>query len=468
MEKFVLRPSSSVQNHHRSYEAPIFTGHHPPPSAKLIPVASFQTITGTFDILPDASNQGGTAVASSAHWHAVEETIRGVMERFNMEEIRTPVLEPTELVARGVGQATDIVQKEMFAFERSGTNYVLRPEVTAPVMRAFLQHHLEQRGGVQKLFYIGPCFRAEKPQKGRYRQFHQFGCEVIGADDARADVETIALMMAVYRAFGIEQMRLRLNTLGDAESRPRYRAALTDHLEPYKSELSETSRRRLETNPLRLFDTKLEHEQKILEDAPVLLDYVDDESRAHYDEVKGLLADLGIDYEEDPALVRGLDYYTRTAFELESDALGAQSALAGGGRYDLLAKEIGSSQAVPAVGFAAGLERLFLALEAAGTELPAPPTPDVFLASIGDEATRWVFGKVQALRAEGLHVAVDLKGRSLKAQMKEANRQNARHTIIVGEDEIATGQAQVKQMASGEQVEVPFDGLAEYLTRAGI
>ena len=424
---------------------------------------SFQTITGTFDVLPDASNQGGTAVASSAHWHFVEQKIRGVMERYNLEEIRTPIVEPTELVARGVGEMTDIVSKEMFAFERSGTHYVLRPEITAPVMRAFLQHHLDQRGGVQKLFYLGPCFRAEKPQKGRYRQFHQFGCEVIGAADARADAEVIALMMAVYRAFGLKNTRLRINTLGGAESRPRYREALRDYLQPYAEDLTEASRQRLRRNPLRILDTKAEHEQDILQAAPALLDYVDEDSRAHYDEVKGLLGDLGIAYEEDPRLVRGLDYYTRTAFELESPALGAQSALAGGGRYDLLAKELGSAEPVPATGFAAGLERLFLALEAAGAAHPAPPTPDVFLASIGEEATRWVFGKVEALRREGLHVALDLKGRSLKAQMREANRQDARHTIIVGSDEIASGQAQVKRMDTGEQVEVPFDGLVAFL-----
>src|SRR5690606_5189820 len=262
--------------------------------------------------------------------------------------------------------------------------YVLRPEITAPVMRAYLQHHLDQRGGVQKLFYIGPCFRAERPQKGRYRQFHQFGCEVIGSEDARADAETIAVMMAVYRAFGIAEYRLRLNSLGDAESRPRYREALRAYLEPYADQLSETSRRRLEANPLRILDTKDERERRLLDDAPRLVDFIDDASRAHYEEVKGLLSDLGVAYEEDPFLVRGLDYYTRTAFELESPNLGAQSALAGGGRYDLLAVEIGAKQPVPAVGFAAGMERLFLALDAQGVELPASPRPDAFFVALGD------------------------------------------------------------------------------------
>jgi len=424
---------------------------------------SFQNIPGTFDILPDAYNDGGTRVAGSAEWRHVESVIRDVMERHNLEEIRTPIFEPTELVARGVGQNTDIVQKEMFAFERSDTRYVLRPELTAPVMRAFLQHHLEQRGGVQKLFYIGPCFRAERPQKGRYRQFHQFGIEIVGAEDARADAETIAVMMAVYRAFGVTNTALRINTLGTPDAREAYVAALRAYLEPYADELSDTSQRRLDTNPLRILDTKLEHEQEILQEAPRLSSFVDAESQEHYEQVKALLDALEIDYEEDPFLVRGLDYYTRTAFELESPDLGAQSALAGGGRYDLLAQEIGSDTPVPAIGFAAGIERLFLALDAADAERPDAAEPDVFIAALGEDAERWVFRTTQRLRSEGLHVAFDMKGRSLKAQMREANRQNATYAMIIGGNELEAEAATVKKMASGEQVEVPFDRLAEHL-----
>ena len=270
-------------------------------------------------------------------------------------------------------------------------------------------------------------------------------------------------MMAVYRAFGITDTRLRLNTLGDAESRPRYREALQNYLRPYEDELTETSRERLAKNPLRILDTKVEHEQALLEDAPRLIDVVDEASRQHYEEVKSYLDDLDIDYDEDPFLVRGLDYYTRTAFELESPALGAQSALAGGGRYDLLAHELGNTQPVPATGFAAGMERLFLALQASDTALPAPPRPDVFIAALGDEAERWVFRNAQALRSEGLSVAIDLKGRSLKAQMKEANRQNAPYTLIIGGNELADQKAQVKTMETGEQVKVAFDRLAAYL-----
>lgn len=427
----------------------------------------FQSITGTFDILPDAAEADGTAVAGSTAWRHVEATIREVMARFHMQEIRTPILEPTALVARGVGQETDIVTKEMFAFERGDTQYVLRPEVTAPTMRAYLQHHLEGRGGAQRLYYLGPCFRAERPQKGRYRQFHQFGCEIIGTADARADAEAIACMMAVYRAFDLSETRLRINTLGEPESRARYREALRAYLAPHEAELNPTSRQRLERNPLRILDTKDEKERRLLEGAPVLRDVVSEESRVHYETVKALLNDLDLDFEEDPYLVRGLDYYTRTAFELESPNLGAQSALAGGGRYDGLAEVIGSKQPVPAVGFAAGLERLFLALAATGTALPEAPAPDVFLVALGDEAVRWAFGEAQRLRGAGLRVAFDLKGRSMKAQMREANRQRAPYTLIVGQNELAQRQAQVKTMATGEQETVSFDELTGYFDQRG-
>lgn len=423
----------------------------------------YQNIKGTFDILPDAQDGSDAVIPGSAVWQHVETVIREVMARYNMLEIRTPILEPTPLIARGVGQLTDIVAKEMFAFERGDTQYVLRPEVTAPVMRAYLQHHLDQRGGVQKLFYIGPCFRAESPQKGRYRQFHQFGCEIIGSPDPRADAETIALMMDVYAAFGITGLRLRLNTLGDEQSRPRYKEALQTYFAPHADQLSEASRQRLQTNPLRILDTKDERERTLLDDAPLLIDFVDDASRAFYEEVKGLLDVLGIAYEEDPYLVRGLDYYTHTAFEIESDNLGAQSALGGGGRYDLLSREIGSKRPVPAVGFAAGIERLLLELAARDAALPGILAPDVFLVALGDDAAQWVFATARALRETGLRVALDLKGRSMKAQMREANRQNAPYTVIVGKDELAAQKVQVKHMATGEQVEIAFEQLADYL-----
>jgi len=424
---------------------------------------SFRNITGTFDILPQAYTSDGSRVESSAAWHFVEERVRAILERYGFQEIRTPVLEPTELIARGVGSETDIVSKEMFAFERGDTSYVLRPEITAPVIRSYLQHHLSQQGGVQKLYYFGPCFRAERPQKGRYRQFHQFGIEIIGADDARADAETIAVMMAVYAGLGLSDLKLRLNSLGDASSRPLYREALREYLAPFQSDLSDTSRRRLETNPLRILDTKNERERELLRDAPVLLDYVDEESRTHYDTVKMLLSDLGIAYVEDPFLVRGLDYYTRTTFDLESPHLGAQSSIAGGGRYDLLARELGSRDPVPAVGFAAGMERLFLALEGEEIELPEGRAPAVFAVSLGEAAGRWAFLFAERARRVGLLVEYDLQGRSMKAQMREANRCEATRVVIVGDNELSEGKAIVRDMASGDQESVSLDELIPVL-----
>jgi histidyl-tRNA synthetase len=425
----------------------------------------YQNITGTFDILPEAYDSGGTRIPGAPAWQYVESTIREVMGRYHYEEIRTPILEPTDLIARGIGELTDIVTKEMFAFERGDTRYVLRPEVTAPVMRAFLQHHLEQRGGVQKLFYIGPCFRAEKPQKGRYRQFHQFGVEIIGAETPRADAESIDLMMACYAALGIQETRLRINTIGDVDARQAYIEALENYLEPYRDDLSDASQRRLVKNPLRILDTKLEHEREILEGAPLILDYVSSDSRAHYDQVKERLADLQIPFDEDPFLVRGLDYYTETAYEVDSTHLGAQSALGGGGRYDLLASELGSDTPVPAVGFAAGFERMFLALEAEAVELPGAPVPDVFIVALGEAAREWAFVTARDLRDAGVDVHYDLKARSMRAQMREADRQQVRFAVIVGDQELEKSAAAVKQMETGEQVDVPFDQLAQVLQR---
>ena len=414
-----------------------------------------RSIEGTYDILPGA----GTGLGRVEAWQFVESVIRRVMHRFAFEEIRTPVLEPAELVARGVGQQTDIVTKEMFSFQRGRTHYVLRPELTAPAMRAYLQHHLDQRPGEARLFYFGPCFRAERPQKGRYRQFHQFGAEVIGTLDARADAEVIAVMMATYAAFGLEGFKLRLNTLGDAPCRARYAAALQHYFEPLASELSATSLARLQKNPLRILDTKVESERCLVREAPRLLDFVGAAGTAYYERVKALLGDLGIAFVEDPFLVRGLDYYTHTAFELEAEDIGAQSALAGGGRYDGLAESIGSGKTVPAVGFAAGVERLFLALGAQQCDLPNRAPLDVFLVAVGTEAERWAFAQAQQLRAAGLRCSYELGSRSLKAQLRLAHRVAARHCVIVTDEEMRQRMAQVKNMETGVQQGVAFDAL---------
>jgi len=337
----------------------------------------------------------------------------------------------------------------------------MRPEVTAPVMRAYLQHNLAQKGGTQRLYYIGPCFRAERPQKGRYRQFHQFGLEVIGSEDARADAEAIASLRDVLSGLGLQQYTLRINSLGDADSRPAYKQALVEYLTPMADELSDISRKRLESNPLRILDTKSEKEQALLKDAPLLSDFIDSESRDHHEQVKAYLSDVGIDFVEDPFLVRGLDYYSRTAFEFESPLLGAQSSIAGGGRYDLLSKEVGSKQVVPAVGFAAGMERILLACAAEGIAGPEAARVDVFLVALGDAAIDWTFGAASRLRAQNLEVAFDLKGRSMKAQMREANRQAARFVAIVGDDELAAGEVQLKDMETGEQSPVRLENISD-------
>jgi len=422
---------------------------------------TFKSIPGTFDVLPDGHSSGGDTVAPSRMWRFLESVVHDTMARYGAGEIRTPILEPTDLIARGIGALSDIVTKEMFAFERGSTHYVMRPEVTAPVMRAYLQHNLAQKGGTQRLYYIGPCFRAERPQKGRYRQFHQFGLEVIGSEDARADAEAIASLRDVLSGLGLQQYTLRINSLGDADSRPAYKQALVEYLTPMADELSDISRKRLESNPLRILDTKSEKEQALLKDAPLLSDFIDSESRDHHEQVKAYLSDVGIDFVEDPFLVRGLDYYSRTAFEFESPLLGAQSSIAGGGRYDLLSKEVGSKQIVPAVGFAAGMERILLACAAEGIAGPEAARVDVFLVALGDAAIDWTFGAASRLRAQNLEVAFDLKGRSMKAQMREANRQAARFVAIVGDDELAAGEVQLKDMETGEQSPVRLENISD-------
>lgn len=425
--------------------------------------SAFQNIKGTFDILPFEGSGDIVQSASTDHWRFVEERIRAVFRRYDFDEIRTPIIEPVELIARGVGEHTDIVSKEMFSFSRGGDHYVLRPEITAPVIRSFLQNGFQQFGEVHRLYYMGPCFRAERPQKGRYRQFHQFGCELIGADDARADADVILVMLAVYRSFGLEGFRLRINSLGSPESRKRYTQALREYFGSHREVLSATSRTRLDENPLRLLDTKVPAERKLLREAPRMTDYLDDADRAHFARVETLLSAAGETFIEDPFLVRGLDYYTRTAFELELDSLGAQNALAGGGRYDLLGRELGARDPLPAVGFAAGFERLLLALAAQHVPLPSREAPSVFLVSIGTVASDWVFGQAQRLRAAGLRVTFDERARSIKAQLREANRRDAAWVVIVGGDEIESRRAQVKNMQSGDEYTIPFDALEEFL-----
>lgn len=404
---------------------------------------TYNTPLGMVDILPD----------ETPTWRALEQIIHEEAAKFNFQEIRTPILEPTELIKRGVGQLTDIVTKEIFAFQKGDTHYVLRPELTAPVVRSYVQHHLDQRGGVQKLYYIGPMFRAERPQKGRQRQFHQFGLEVIGSADPIADVETIAFMIRIYQRIGIKNFTLKLNSVGDPESRERYKNILKDYLEPNRTQLSELSQQRLDKNPMRILDSKEPEDQEFIANAPVIQDYLNEDSALHFEQVKRGLESLDIAFEIDPHLVRGMDYYTRTAFELSSPDLGSQDALAGGGRYDLLVEEIGGKP-TPAVGFAAGMERLLIACEELNVSLAKKSTLDMYIVSLGEDARNWALSILPELRSQGLSASMDYTGKSMKAQMKEANRERSRFTLIVGENEISTGTFILRNMTESNEVAI--------------
>ncbi len=408
--------------------------------------AIYSTHLGFFDILPDESPK----------WRALENIIHEEAAKFNFEEIRTPILEQTELIKRGVGQLTDIVTKEIFAFTKGDSNYVLRPELTAPVVRAYVQHHLGQRGGSQKLYYIGPMFRAERPQKGRQRQFHQFGVEIIGSDNPIADVECIAFMIRIYQRIGIQNFDLKLNSVGDPESRDRYKEVLKDYLKPNLSKLSELSQNRFEKNPMRILDSKEPEDQEFIKNAPVIGDHLNDESTEHFTRVCELLDKLNISYTLDPLLVRGMDYYTRTAFELTSSDLGSQDALAGGGRYDLLVEEIGG-QPTPAVGFAAGMERLLIACEELEIKLGSEKSVDIYLVTLGEKAQTWGIETLSKFREMGISATMDYMGRSMKAQMKDANRENARYALIVGENELETGLLTLRNMEESEELQLTID-----------
>jgi histidyl-tRNA synthetase len=406
--------------------------------------SALQSPRGTHDILPE----------QIPAWRFIEETFRQLCARYNYHEVRTPLFEHTEVFARTAGESSDVlVTKQMYSFTAPDEqSYTLRAEGTAPIVRAYLEHHLNERGPVSKLFYIVPVFRYEAPQAGRYRQHHQCGVELLGAAGPQADAGVLCLAHDLLRALGIEA-KLHLNSLGTAESRRAYLAELKAHLEPQRAGLSPDSQRRLDVNPLRVFDSKDERDHAVLEGAPRLLDHLrqaDAASMEHFGQLCGTLDEVQIAYEIDHNQVRGFDYYTRTAFEFVSDQLGAQSTVLGGGRYDGLVEEMGG-EATPGIGFGCGIERLLLARSASGISAPGTSPLTAFLVTLGDEARAAAPGVLHRLRAAGVRCDSDLVGRSLKAQMREANRQNARFALILGSDELAQNAIAVKDMISSEQ-----------------
>ncbi len=406
---------------------------------------------GTQDILP----------ADARRWQWLEELFRRACARYGYGEIRTPIFEDTELFTRSVGEETDIVSKQMYSFtSRGGDSLTLRPEGTAPAVRAVVQHNLLAQGGMLKLHYSGPIFRYERPQKGRYRQFHQLGVEAFGSAGPQIDVEVLAFAADFLRTLGIDAV-LEMNSVGCPACRPRYRDALRNALSGARTTLCPDCTRRYDANPLRILDCKVEQCREMSRDVPVILDVLCDDCTTHLQGVETGLRAVGVGYIVNPHIVRGLDYYTRTAFEFIAGAgLGAQNTVLAGGRYDGLVAELGGTP-TPAIGFAAGIERLLLS---AGDAMPLPESPGpVFLATLGEVARAQGVILAETLRRSGIPAAIDYAARSLKAQMKEANRQGAWYALILGENELACGEATLRDMRTASETAVPLDRLIEHL-----
>lgn len=413
----------------------------------------FRSIKGTRDILPDETER----------WQRVEQTIHRVLKNFNYREIRTPVFEPTALFARSIGELTDIVSKEMYTFtDRSEESVTLRPEGTAATLRAYIQNNLGEQGGLAKLYYIGPMFRQERPQAGRLRQFHQFGAEALGSSAPELDVEMMLIAIQIYTDLGLAETRLVINSVGCEQCRPQYKELLTKELLKRKDRLSPESRSRIEHNPLRVLDSKDETDRAVTADVPLIKDHLCAECSGHFSAVQQLLQSLSIQFAIDGRLVRGLDYYTKTAFEITSSDLGSQDALAGGGRYDLLVKELGGKP-TPGTGFAAGIERLLMVLDKQGGGAIPSPRLRVFLIGLDTASRSWAFLEACKLRKQGISAETDYSARSLKAQLREANRQQADYVVIVGELELQSRSAKLKSMQSGDEVTISLDSLEQSL-----
>ncbi|WP_144593890.1 histidine--tRNA ligase [Priestia flexa] len=417
---------------------------------------SVQIPRGTQDILP----------GKVEYWQFVEQKAREICRTFNYKEIRTPMFEHTELFQRGVGETTDIVQKEMYTFkDRGDRSLTLRPEGTAAVGRSYVTHKMfGNPNQPTKLFYIGPMFRYERPQAGRFRQFVQFGVEALGVNDPAIDAEVLVLLMNFYQSLGLKKLKLVVNSLGDTESRQAHRQALIDHFSPRIGEFCSDCQNRLHKNPLRILDCKKDRDHELMNTAPSILEYLNDYSKEYFENVQQYLTDLDIEYVVDPTLVRGLDYYNHTAFELmsEADGFGAITTLCGGGRYNGLIQEIGGPE-TPGIGFALSIERLLSALEAENIELPVEKGIDCYVVTLGDAAKAKSVALVNKLRKAGFVAEKDYQDKKVKGQFKSADRLEAKYVVVLGDDELAKGVANVKDMALGEQEEVKLEELVAYL-----
>lgn len=410
---------------------------------------------GTKDILPGQVYK----------WHYVEAAFREACSRYVFKEIRTPVFEHTELFARGVGDTTDIVEKQMYTFEDYGKRSItLKPEGTSPVVRAFVEHKLYADVQPSKYYYIIPCFRYEKPQSGRLREFHQFGIEVFGTDNMMADAEVIGFAADFLESLGIEGLELRINSIGCPVCREKHRTALKEFLSPKYDSLCDTCKGRFDKNPMRILDCKSSVCQELVQGAPVMLDYLCDDCKTAFDELKQNLDAMGIVYQVDPGIVRGLDYYTKTAFEFVSNKIGAQGTVCGGGRYDHLIEEIGGPP-IPGVGFGLGIERLLLVMEESDIAIPEPQNVDLFVAVMGDRAKAFGLKLMRDLRKQGLKAEMDLMGRNIKGQFKYSDRIKAQYTIVIGDNELDQNQVAIKNMETSTQKQVALEDILKEIRK---
>jgi histidyl-tRNA synthetase len=412
---------------------------------------TINSVRGFRDILPPETDR----------WRRVEETAHEVFLAFGFQEIRIPVLEKTELFRRGIGESTDIVEKEMYTFtDRGEESLTLRPEATASVIRAYIEHSLHAAAPVTKLYTIGPMFRRERPQKGRYRQFHQIDTEILGPDDPRTDAELILMLTHFLRKLGLQNLSLEINSLGCPNCRPAFQQAIVSFLQGREEKLCPDCQRRLKTNPLRVFDCKVESCAKVIAEAPRLPDYLCDDCRNHFTTLQESLVLFDLPFKLNPTMVRGLDYYTRTTFEITTEFLGAQNAVVGGGRYDHLVRDLGGPD-IPGIGFAIGFERLVAMIP----EKEDAPGPLLFIAAIGEAAIKRAFFICNDLRMKGLAIAMDYAGRSLKSQMKRADKQRCQYALILGEREIEENRASLRNMQTGVQEEANLDNLKEKIIK---